>query len=97
MKDSRIDNLARILVRYSIKARKGELGIGTNRMIAKFTRNILFDEKIGGTVHLALGNSYQETGGKNKSGLHWDTIKDIRKGGAIYVDGKLFEKDGQFV
>jgi aminopeptidase len=77
--------------------RLGELGIGTNYDIQRFIKNILFDEKIGGTVHLALGESYAETGGKNKSGLHWDMIKDLRKGGAIYVDGKLFQRDGKFV
>lgn len=76
--------------------RLGELGIGTNMMIQKFIKNILFDEKIGGTIHLALGSSYPETGGKNKSALHWDMIKDLRKGGAVYVDGQLFEKDGKF-
>jgi len=77
--------------------RLGELGIGTNRMIQRFTKNILFDEKIGGTIHLALGHSIENTGGKNKSALHWDMIKDLRKGGAIYVDGKLFQQDGEFV
>ncbi len=77
--------------------RLGELGIGTNRNIQRFIKNILFDEKIGGTIHLALGKSYPETGGVNKSGLHWDMIKDLRKDGAIYVDGTLFEKNGKFV
>lgn len=77
--------------------RLGELGIGTNFGIQQFTRNILFDEKIGGTIHLALGESYPETGGVNQSALHWDMIKDLRKGGAIYVDGKLFQKNGKFV
>ncbi len=77
--------------------RLGELGIGTNFGIQQFIKNILFDEKIGGTVHLALGESYPETGGVNKSALHWDMIKDLRKGGAIYVDGKLFQKNGKFV
>jgi len=76
--------------------RLGELGIGTNFGIQQFIKNILFDEKIGGTVHLALGESYPETGGVNKSALHWDMIKDLRKGGAIYVDGKVFQKDGKF-
>jgi aminopeptidase len=74
----------------------GEFGIGTNTRIQRFTKNILFDEKIGGTIHLALGQSYAETGGRNKSAIHWDMIKDLRKGGAIYVDGKLFQKDGRF-
>lgn len=77
--------------------RLGELGIGTNYDIQRFIKNILFDEKIGGTIHLALGESYEETGGKNKSALHWDMIKDLRQGGAIYVDGKLFQKDGKFL
>lgn len=75
----------------------GELGIGTNYGIDRFTKNILFDEKIGGTIHLALGNSYPETGGKNRSALHWDMIKDLRDGGEIWVDGKLFQKNGKFV
>jgi aminopeptidase len=77
--------------------RLGELGIGTNYGVDRFIRNILFDEKIGGTVHLALGESYAETGGKNKSALHWDMIKDLRRDGAVYVDGRLFQKNGRFV
>ena len=77
--------------------RLGELGIGTHYGIKKFIKNILFDEKIGGSIHLALGQSYAETGGRNRSALHWDMIKDLRQGGALYVDGKLFQKDGQFV
>jgi aminopeptidase len=76
--------------------RLGELGIGTNMNIQRFTKNILYDEKIGGTVHLAVGNSYPETGGLNKSAVHWDMIKDLRKGGTLYVDGKVFQKDGKF-
>lgn len=76
--------------------RLGELGIGTNRRIDRFTKNILFDEKIGGTVHLALGGAPLDTGGRNRSAIHWDMIKDLRRGGAIYVDGKLFQKDGLF-
>lgn len=76
--------------------RLGELGIGTNDRIQRFTKNILFDEKIGGTVHLALGRAYPETGGRNRSALHWDMIKDLRRGGAVYVDGRLFQKDGRF-
>ncbi len=77
--------------------RLGELGIGTHYGIKKFIKNILFDEKIGGTVHLALGQSYAETGGRNRSALHWDMIKDLRNGGALYVDGQLFQEDGRFV
>ena len=77
--------------------RLGEFGIGTNYGIRKFIKNILFDEKIGGSIHLALGQSYSETGGRNQSALHWDMIKDLRHGGAIYVDGKVFQKNGKFV
>ncbi len=74
----------------------GELGIGTNYGIRKFIKNILFDEKIGGSIHLAVGQSYEETGGRNQSALHWDMIKDLRRGGTLYVDGKVFQKDGKF-
>ena len=75
----------------------GELGIGTNYGIGAPSRNILFDEKIGGTVHLALGRSYPETGGLNESALHWDMICDLRGGGEIFLDGELFQSGGQFV
>jgi aminopeptidase len=77
--------------------RLGELGIGNNFAIDRFVKNILFDEKIGGTVHLALGDSYEETGGKNESAIHWDMIKDLRYGGEIYLDGELIQKDGVWV
>ncbi|MDH4226902.1 MAG: aminopeptidase [Deltaproteobacteria bacterium] len=75
----------------------GELGIGFNYGIQKFTKDILFDEKIGGTVHLAVGKSYEEVGGKNVSAIHWDMIKDLRQGGAIYIDGKAIQKNGKFL
>ncbi len=75
----------------------GELAIGTNYAITKFTRNTLFDEKIGGTVHMALGAGFPETGSKNKSGLHWDLVCDLRRGGRIEVDGKIISKNGRFV
>lgn len=77
--------------------RLGELGIGTNFGITRFTRNTLFDEKIGGTVHLALGRSYPETGGRNTSAIHWDLVCDLRQGGEIRVDGEVFAKDGRFL
>ena len=77
--------------------RLGELGIGTNFGIASGTGEILLDEKIGGTVHLAVGESYPETGGTNSSAIHWDMIADIRQGGQVTVDGELFLKDGEFV
>jgi aminopeptidase len=75
----------------------GELGIGSNAGIQIPSQNILFDEKIGGTVHLALGNSYPETGGTNVSALHWDLIKDLRRGGQILLDGEVFQDGGRFV
>ncbi|HEX4106733.1 MAG TPA: aminopeptidase [Solirubrobacteraceae bacterium] len=77
--------------------RLGELGIGTNFQITHGTRSILFDEKIGGTVHLALGRSYPETGGVNVSALHWDLICDLRRGGTVTVDGEVLQRDGAFV
>lgn len=76
--------------------RLGELGIGTNFGIDRPVGTILFDEKIGGTVHLALGRSYPETGGKNESALHWDLICDLRKGGQITIDGEMIQHDGTF-
>lgn len=75
----------------------GELAIGTNYAVQKFTRNTLFDEKIGGTFHVALGAAYPETGGKNVSALHWDMVCDLRKGGVIRVDGKVLSTNGRFV
>lgn len=77
--------------------RLGELGVGTNFHIDRGTRSILFDEKIGGTVHLALGRSYPETGGVNESALHWDLICDLRSGGTLTVDGVQMQRDGRFL
>ena len=74
----------------------GEFAIGTNFGVTQFTRNILFDEKMGGTVHMAFGASYPDTGGKNQSAVHWDMICDMRSGGEITVDGELFYKNGEF-
>jgi len=75
----------------------GEFAIGTNKGITSFTRQILFDEKISGSFHIALGRSYPETGGKNVSTIHWDMICDMRAGGEIWVDDELLYKDGDFV
>ena len=73
--------------------RFGEAAIGNNFNINTFTKNILFDEKIGGTVHMALGQSYLQAGGKNTSSIHWDMIADMRKEGEIYANGeKIYEK-----
>ena len=75
----------------------GELGIGTNYQIQQFTKSILYDEKIGGTIHLAIGNGFPELGGKNVSGIHWDFICDMRTDSEITVDGEVFFKDGEFL
>lgn len=82
-----VDNGGRIL---------GEFGIGNNFSIKKFTKDILFDEKIGGSIHLALGSGYKETKSKNESALHWDMIKDLREKGELWFDGKLVQKSGKW-
>lgn len=84
----------------------GEFGIGCNYGITRHTKDILFDEKIGGTVHLAVGSGYPESGSKNKSAIHWDMVKDLRGGepetgggfgGEIWLDGELVQRDGLFL
>lgn len=75
----------------------GEIALGTNYGIRQYTNNTLFDEKIGGTFHLALGAAYPETGATNKSALHWDLVCDLRQGGEIYADGQLIARDGRFL
>ncbi len=77
--------------------RVGEFSFGTNYNIQRFIKNTLFDEKIGGTIHLALGSSLFETGGKNKSSIHWDLVYDLRKEGEIYADNELIFKNGKFL
>ena len=74
----------------------GEFAIGTNYRIQRFTKSILYDEKIGGTMHLAVGRSYPETGGKNKSSVHWDFICDMQQDSEIWVDDELFYRNGKF-
>lgn len=74
----------------------GEFGIGCNFGITRFSRSILFDEKIGGTIHLALGRAYEESGGTNQSAVHWDMIKDLRREGRIELDGRVVQENGQF-
>jgi aminopeptidase len=76
--------------------RVGELAFGTNPDIQRFTRNTLFDEKIGGTLHMALGASIPESGGKNQSAIHWDMVCDTRAGFTVYGDGKVIQKNGRF-
>lgn len=83
---------------FSIEGAKrfGEVAIGTNYQIQRATRNILFDEKIGGSIHMAVGQSYVQTG-FNKSPIHWDMIADMRHGGRIYADGVCIYEDGVFI
>ena len=77
--------------------RFGEIAIGTNNNIRQATNNILFDEKIGGTVHMAVGQSYKQCGGKNESDIHWDLITDMKNGGEIWTDGILIYSNGNFL
>jgi aminopeptidase len=75
----------------------GEFAIGTNYAVQDFTKQILFDEKIGGTCHMAVGAGYPESGSTNRSGLHWDMVCDLRSGGEIHADGELIYRDGRFL
>lgn len=77
--------------------RIGELGIGCNPGITRPMRNTLFDEKMAGTIHLALGASYTHIGGKNESSLHWDLVKDLRRGGELRCDGEVVQRDGEWL
>jgi aminopeptidase len=77
--------------------RFGEAAAGTNTGIKKFTKNMLFDEKLAGTIHMALGQSILETGGKNESAIHWDMLADMNNGGEIYADGVLIYKNSRFI
>jgi aminopeptidase len=74
--------------------RLGELGIGCNPGITRYMRNTLFDEKIDGTIHLALGNAYHDLGGTNVSNIHWDIVKDLRSGGRVELDGAVVQENG---
>jgi aminopeptidase len=90
------DFLTKMLDTDDGSRRLGEFAIGTNREIQRFTGEILLDEKIGGTIHMALGEGYPQTGSQNKSAIHWDLICDMRQDSEILVDGELFYKNGEF-
>jgi aminopeptidase len=75
----------------------GEVGIGTNYQIQQFTQLMLFDEKIGGTIHIALGEGYSDSGSKNTSGIHWDMLCDLRKDGEIHGDDEVIYRNGKFL
>ena len=91
------DFLRQILATDQGASRLGELGLGCNPRITQFTRNVLFDEKIDGTVHLAVGASYTYAGGRNESAVHWDMVKDLRPGGELALDGEVVQRDGAWL
>jgi aminopeptidase len=91
------DLLHALLRTDSGATRVGELSFGTNYSIKTFTKNTLFDEKIGGTMHVAIGQSLPESKGMNKSAIHWDMVCDTRKGFTVYGDGKPIQRNGRFL
>jgi len=91
------DFLQRTLDTDEGSRRLGELGIGCNPGIQRHTKNVGFDEKIDGTIHLAIGNSYTSTGGTNISSVHWDMVKDLRDRGRLYADGRLVQENGRWL
>ena len=95
---SKGENLLRTMLAMDPGAKRlGEFAFGTNYGVKNYTKNTLFDEKIGGTIHLAVGSGYPETGSKNKSSLHWDMVCDLRKNGEVYADDELIYKNGRFL
>ncbi len=94
---SKGEDLLKELLKVENADRLGEIAIGTNYGITRFTKDMLFDEKIGGTIHMALGNAIPESGGTNQSAIHWDILKDMKKGGEIYADNELLYKNGKFL
>lgn len=89
--------LRRVLESDEGASRVGEFAFGTNDGLTRQFKDLLLDEKIGGTVHLAVGRAYPECGGENKSDIHWDIVKDLRQEGEVYLDGKLVFAEGRFV
>ena len=97
-KASKNESFLKTMINTDKGAKKlGEFGIGLNPNIKKFIKNILFDEKINGTIHLAIGSAYKDCNGVNESAVHWDFIKDLRKNGKIFLDNKLVAKNGKFL
>ncbi len=91
------DFLRTLLATDTGASRIGEFAFGNNYRISRYTKNTLFDEKIGGTVHLAMGSAYPETGGLNQSSIHWDLVLDLRREGRVYADGLLVYENGRFL
>jgi aminopeptidase len=93
--DKNEDFLKQMLATDENASYVGELGIGMNPKVDRFTKDLLFDEKIGGTIHLAFGNAYKDNGGGNDSAIHWDIVKDMKKG-KIILDGKVVQEEGKW-
>jgi aminopeptidase len=91
------DQLEKALATDEGARRVGELGLGCNEGITRHLRNVLFDEKMAGTIHVALGAAIPLIGGRNESALHWDLVKDMRPGGRIYLDGELVQENGRWL
>jgi aminopeptidase len=91
------DDLRAALMTDEGARRFGEFGIGCNDAITRHLRNVLFDEKMAGTIHLALGDGFPQLGGRNKSSLHWDLVKDLKGSGALYADGELVQERGRWL
>lgn len=91
------DYLHQIIKTDDGASRLGEFGIGVNPKVTRFCKDILIDEKMGGTVHVALGRAYPECGGKNVSAIHWDIVKDLRQEGAVYLDGQAVLENGELL
>ncbi|HXX87343.1 MAG TPA: aminopeptidase [Candidatus Acidoferrum sp.] len=94
---SKGEDLLKQLIKIEGADHIGEFAVGTNYGITRFTKSMLFDEKMGGTIHMALGNGYPDTGSRNNSAIHWDILKDMKKDSEIYADGTLFYKNGKFL
>ena len=91
------DYLQRIISSDAGASLLGEFAFGTNPYVSRFCKDILIDEKIGGTVHIALGRAYKECGGRNQSAIHWDIVKDLRQEGAVFLDDKIILENGHLV
>jgi len=91
------DFLEKVLSTDSGASVVGEFALGTNMAVDRFCKDILIDEKIGGTMHMAMGRSYPECGGKNQSAIHWDIVKDIRRDGIVFVDDRPVLRNGEFL
>jgi aminopeptidase len=95
--DSEEDFLLRTLDTDEGARRIGELGIGCNPGITRSMGNVYFDEKINGTIHIALGSGFPDMGGTNQSAIHWDIVKDMRPGGRIELDGTVVQQNGEWI